>query len=142
MPLDPTATTHIALALAPGSAPRARAASAHAAPAAAVDSPAGPIDDEPGLDEGSPWNYVIGSVLAAGGIALATIDPIRTSTRDGECADTDCNRVYRFGTESLLKVVAGGVLLAGGAVVLLLQPLRVEAELSGESAAVRVRGSF
>lgn len=149
LPLDPTATTRIALALAPAANAKAAPSSAPAgsgaihvstAPEAAMD--VSPIDQEPPLDEPSPFNYVIGGVLAAGGIALATVDPLRASARDGECANPECTEVYTFGSESLLKVIAGGVLVAGGVVLMLWQPLRVEASVDDTSAALRVRGAF
>jgi PEGA domain len=151
LPLDPTATTRIALALAPATNSNAKAAPSKEPPAeAAMHVSTAPeaatdpslIDREPPLDEASPFNYVIGGVLAAGGIALATIDPVRASARDGECANPDCTRVYTFGSESLLKVIAGGVLLSAGVVMMLWRPIRVEADVTDDSAALRVRGTF
>ena len=75
LPLDPTATTRIALALAPATATATNAKAVpgpsaegsgtvlvSTAPEAAMDP--SPIDQEPPLDEASPFNYVIGGVLA------------------------------------------------------------------------------
>jgi hypothetical protein len=137
MPLDPTSYARIEVSL--------EAATARE-PAPKEPKPAGPeavssrdldLPDEPPLDRASPWNFILGGVLIAGGIALATIEPIQAAAKDGECVDSACERVYKVGTQSVLQV-AGGVALAGVGITLMIwQPFRVE--VSSEHALIAAR---
>jgi hypothetical protein len=145
MPLDPTATLRVQVALAPGAAQEAGDAAGppvreEAQPAGAADLAVAP--DEPPGDQASPWNYVLGGAAIAAGIALATIDPLRAAARDGDCVDRECQRVYEFGAQSALKVVAGVALAGAGVTVLIWRPLRVRASVDRESAGFHVHARF
>jgi hypothetical protein len=100
-----------------------------------------PIDDyglgEPAIaDAPSPWNFVIGGVLAAGGLALATIEPIQTFAREGDCAGS-CSRRYAAGTDTALQISFGVLAAAAGVAVMIWQPLRIDAEASTQHATLR-----
>jgi hypothetical protein len=62
-------------------------------------------------------DYVLGVAFALGGIALGTIDPVRTALKDGECADPACRNVYAFSSRSALEVAGGVALIATGAAI-------------------------
>lgn len=144
MPLDPTVVHEVSVALAPGADGAAVASATRGAPQPVV--PAGDAVEEVDLSETvskpSVWNYVLGGVAIACGIALATVDPVRAAARDGECANDDCTQVYAFGTESAIKVAAGAVLAAAGVVVMVWAPLRVEAQVDAQAVTLQVRGQF
>lgn len=95
------------------------------------------LDDPAVADAPSPWNFVLGGVLAAGGVALMTIQPIPDAIEDGDCADSECKRKYAFGSESALKIGVGAVLAAAGVTVMIWQPLRVDVHADGESASLK-----
>jgi hypothetical protein len=134
VPLDPTSTLRVELSLQPD--------------AASLDAPQPspqPVDlalhAEP-RDEASPWNFVLGGVLVAGGLALATIEPVQAAAKDGECADAACDRVYSFGARSGLQVAGGAVLAGAGVALLIWQPLRVEAHAGSAGARIALHGYF
>lgn len=66
-----------------------------------------------------PADYIVGGVLALGGVLLMTIDPIPAVAQYHECANADCSRRYTFGTRTALEVAGGAALVAAGAVVAL-----------------------
>jgi len=146
VPLEPTATARVDVALdatqmpsptAPDPAPAADAALANDATAVLPDR----SDAEP-RTKSSPWNYVLGGALTAVGGALIVIDPVRAAARDGRCADPECNRVYDFGTRSALELVAGIALVGAGVTVLIWQPLRIQTEVGPDHALLRTRLAF
>ena len=146
VPIEPTATARIDVALdatqapAPGSTvPSMAASTALANDATAV--PADRLGPEP-RTQSSPWNYVLGGALTAIGGALIVIDPVRAAARDGRCADPECNRVYDFGTRSALELAAGIALVGAGVTVLIWQPLRIQTEVAPDRALVRTRLVF
>jgi hypothetical protein len=140
IPLEPTTTARIELELAPDSS---------AAPSSPTESTAPLTDDyvqdDPAratADRASPWNYVIGGVVAAGGLALATIEPIQTISKDGDCANDACSERYATGGETALKIGAGVLLAAAGVTIMIWQPLRVEADIGEDHAVIRGHLSF
>jgi hypothetical protein len=141
MPLDPTATLRLQVALAAGLASPGSAAEPAGSRAPGGAELAYTAPDAPS-DAASPWNYVIGGVAIAAGVAVATIDPVRAAARDGECVDRECERVYAFGADSALKLMAGVALAGAGAAVLIWRPLRVRARVDGESAGLDVHAQF
>jgi hypothetical protein len=125
MPLDPTETVRVEL-------------SATGAPASA--EVALPPDDL--IEQPSVWNYILGGSAIGVGVALATIDPIPSALRDGECVDSDCEQVYEFGSRSLIQVAVGGALAAAGVTLMIWQPITVETRLGPDHAAILVGGSL
>ena len=93
-------------------------------------------------ERSSPWNYVLGGALLAGGVALATIEPIQALVKDGDCADADCTQVYDFGTRSGLQLAAGAVLAGVGITWLVWQPLHITVITPGDGARLSIRGRF
>lgn len=147
MPLDPTATLRVEVALAPATASQSAAALSPVGgtPDRAMPADRGELPQAPpptAADEPSVWNYVLGGVTIAGGLALATIDPLRAAARDGECVDRDCTRVYSFGGDSALKMVAGIALVGAGITVMIWQPIRVSAQVDERSAQLSVHARF
>jgi hypothetical protein len=125
MPLDPTETVRVEI-------------SAAGAPAAAdVGLPPDDLIEEP-----SVWNYILGGSAIGVGVALATIDPIPSAIRDGECVDSDCEEVYEFGNRSLSQVAVGGALAAAGVTLMIWQPITVETRLGPDHAVILVGGSL
>jgi hypothetical protein len=146
VPLEPTATARVDVALDAAQTPLpASPGPDSAADAASLDSatavPADRIDSEP-RSKASPWNYALGGALTAIGGALIVIDPVRAAARDGRCADPECSRVYDFGTRSALELAAGIALVGAGVTVLIWQPLRVQTEVGPDRALVRARLAF
>ena len=150
VPLEPTATTRVDVAL-PAQSEAALAATAAAATAAEREQPtavpADPTIDTSPPDEAprttqSPWNFVLGGALAAAGGLLIVVDPVRVAIREGRCVDPECKQEYRFGTKTALKLVAGITLIGSGLTVLIWQPLRVEARVGPDQAVMHARLSF
>jgi hypothetical protein len=134
IPLEPTTTARIELELQPTDKPGL------ARPTAAPPVTDDYVQEDPvhaAHDEASPWNFVIGGILAAGGVALATIQPIPDAIESGQCADAECKEEYHFGGESVLKVGVGALIAAAGVTFMIWQPLRIEAEVDHGSALVR-----
>ena len=131
VPFESTNITHVQLDLPSQIAPIPEGTQA-ATPPQQVDDYV--LDEPATADAPSPWNFVIGGVLAAGGVALATIQPIPDAIEAGDCADDDCKRLYKFGSASVVKIGLGAVLVAAGVTVMIWQPLRVEARVDSESA--------
>jgi hypothetical protein len=146
IPLEPTATARVQVALSAASHPNmANAPASDRAPALDLttthDTPPSYVDpsDEPAETTGSVWNFVLGGALAAGGVALATIEPIQAAAKDGDCANDDCSELYKFGGDSTLKIAAGAVLVAAGVTVMIWQPIQVRAEVDETHALVSAR---
>jgi len=93
-------------------------------------------------DQASPWNFVLGGVVAAAGVALATIEPIQTIAQDGDCANDACSKHYAIGGNTALKIGAGTLLAAAGFTIMIWQPLRVEADVDAEHALLRGKLKF
>jgi hypothetical protein len=134
IPLEPTTTARIELEL--------TADNGKPTPLATVAEPPRADDylqGDPALtrDEASPWNYVIGGILAAGGVALATIEPIQTLSKDGDCANDECSERYAAGGETALKIGAGALIAAAGVTIMIWQPFRMSAEINRDQALVR-----
>jgi hypothetical protein len=94
----------------------------------------------------SPWNYVLGGLLIAGGIALA-IEPARELALDGKCVgDRDaqgrCGERVNFGGRGIVLGVGAGAALLGGAAVLSWRPLRTEVRVEAGQAGARLHVSF
>ena len=140
IPLEPTTTARIELELSPEST--------SSQPAAQPESTSPPDDyvqADPmhaSHDEPSPWNYVLGGLAIAGGVALATIEPIQTFAKDGDCANDECSERYAAGGETALKIAAGALIAAAGVTVIIWQPLRVEAEIGQDHALLRGHLAF
>lgn len=137
--LEPTTTGYVELALTP-SEPSA------SEPDAPVHAPVDDsLSDDPARApraKASPWNFVLGGVLIAGGIALATIEPIQTIAKDGDCANDECSERYTVGGETALKIGAGALLAAAGVTIMIWQPLRIDADVGPERALLRGRLAF
>jgi hypothetical protein len=127
MPLDPTETVRVELAM-------------NAAPAATAADMTLPPDDV--VQEPSIWNYILGGSAIGVGVALATIDPIPSALRDGECVDADCEQVYEFGDRSLIQVGVGAALVATGVTLMVWRPFTVETRLGPDHAALYLRGDL
>lgn len=139
IPLEPTTTARIELELAREGDPTAVASSSEPPPVNDY------VQDDPAQappDRASPWNYVIGGVLAAGGVMLATIEPIQTISKDGDCANDACSERYAIGGETALKIGAGVLLAGAGVTVMIWQPLRVEADIGEDHAVIRGHLAF
>jgi len=139
IPLEPTTTARIELELAREGDATAVASSSEPAPVEDY------VQDDPARaapDQASPWNYVIGGVLAAGGVLLATIEPIQTISKDGDCANDACSERYTVGGATALKIGAGVLLAAAGVTVMIWQPLRVEADIGEDHAVIRGHLAF
>lgn len=135
IPLEPTTTARVELELLRETGVPAPAAQPTTAPLIndyVADDPARAPEDE-----ASPWNFVLGGILAAGGVALATIEPVQAAAQDGDCANDACTEVYEFGGESILKISIGAALVAAGVTVMIWQPLRVQAEIDERQALLR-----
>jgi hypothetical protein len=143
IPLEPTATARVQVALDAANPSLVDPAASERAPAldlstSPTSSDVDPIE-APGERTASVWNFVLGGALAAGGIALATIEPIQAAAKDGECAKDPCTELYTFGTDSIVKVAAGAALAAVGVTVMIWQPIQVRAEVSSTHALLRAR---
>jgi hypothetical protein len=145
IPLEPTATARVQVALSATPQPSMADASATergpTLDVAAGDAAPSYVDpvDAPAERTGSVWNFVLGGALAAGGVALATIEPIQAAAKDGDCAKDPCTEVYEFGTNSALKVAAGALLVAAGVTVMIWQPIQVRAEVDATHAFIAAR---
>ena len=97
------------------------------------------------LDEASPWNFVLGGVLALAALP-ALIEGANGLANDGQCLQQDaagsCSEVAHFRTGGAVMLAAGGVALAAGAYFLIAQPFRVEAVTTAGGAQLRVRARF
>jgi len=159
-----TRTANVALAalgvqrvdfrLAPGADAPAATAHARSEPRAGaatsveLGTPARPdgIAETKGLTRPTLWNYVLGGVLIAGGIALA-IEPMRELALEGKCVgDRDaqgrCGERVTFGGRGIALGVAASAALLGGAAVLLWRPLRTEVRVEAGQAGARLQVSF
>ena len=138
--LEPTTTALIDLELARTAPPTTppRVAPPEPLPAPPNDYVTEDPAREP-IDKASPWNFVLGGVLAAGGVALATIEPIQTLAKDGDCANDSCSERYVAGGETFAKIGLGALLAAAGVTIMIWQPLRVDAEITDEHALLRAR---
>jgi hypothetical protein len=134
--LEPTTTALVELEL-------VRAAAGAATPAPETAPLANDyVNEDPArepTDKASPWNFVLGGILAAGGLALATIEPAQTLAKDGDCANDACSERYAAGGETFAKIGVGALLAAAGVTLMIWQPLRVDAEISDEHALLRAR---
>lgn len=101
-------------------------------------------DRPPPPYEASVWNFLLGGAAVAGGIAIATVDPVRTAMRQDDCASgtMPCTEWYGIGKESIAKVVGGSLLAVTGVAFMIWQPLQVEAEVGDRSAKISLRGQF
>jgi hypothetical protein len=141
IPLEPTTTARVELELAPNDAPAAAPPPAEATPALANDY----VSEDPNhapRDEASAWNYVLGGLAIAGGVALATIEPAQTFAKDGDCANDACTERYAAGGETALKIGAGALIAAAGVTFMIWQPIRVSAELGADRAILHGRAHF
>jgi len=87
-------------------------------------------------------DYLLGGVIALGGVLLMTIDPIHTLAKSGDCADARCRQVYGFSTRSTLQVIGGAALIGLGAVMTFaIQPFAVEVQ-TGEHSTLSLKASF
>lgn len=99
------------------------------------------------LDEPHFANWIIGGALIAGGIA-SLISPIHTLATLDECADAQglppglCRSAVSFGAQSGVLTAIGVAAIAGGAVFLLVAPLRVDVAASPTSARLTLTGQF
>jgi len=137
--LEPTTTARVELQLEP-ERPTTHARTDQSPPLATdyvADDPARAF-----TDQASPWNFIVGGVLAAGGVALATIEPIQTISKDGNCANTACTERYSAGAETALKIGAGALLAAAGVTLMVWQPLRIEAHATPDRAVMRAQLTF
>lgn len=140
IPLEPTTTARVELELAPQAAPAATPTAETAAPLA--DDYVQEDPSEAPRDEASAWNFVIGGLAIAGGVALATIEPVQTFSKDGDCANDACTERYAAGSETALKIGAGALIAAAGVTFMIWQPLRVNAELGADRAILHGRVLF
>lgn len=135
--LEPTTTALVELEL-----PRAPAGAPDAVATPAPTPSNDYVSEDPArapADKASPWNFVLGGILAAGGVALATIEPIQTFAKDGDCANDACSERYAAGGATYAKIGLGALLAATGVTIMIWQPLRVDADLSEEHAVLRAR---
>jgi hypothetical protein len=87
-------------------------------------------------------DYVLGGSLALGGLLLASIDPIQTAAKSGQCADPDCRTLYSFSTRSAIEVASGAALvLLGVAVTFWWKPFSVRAS-TGERTSIALQAHF
>jgi hypothetical protein len=87
-------------------------------------------------------DYLLGGAVAASGLLLMTVDPLRTLARDGDCADRSCQKVYGFSTRSTLQVMGGAGLVALGAVItFVVQPFAARVSV-GEQSSVSFSTTF
>jgi hypothetical protein len=87
-------------------------------------------------------DYVLGGVLALGGVMLATIDPIQAAAKSGDCADASCRRLYTFSTRSTIEVAGGAALVVlGAAVTFWWKPFSVRVS-SGDRTSLTLQSHF
>jgi hypothetical protein len=139
IPLEPTTTARIELEL-PPERPTTHARTDQPPPLA-TDYVAEDPARKP-TDEASPWNFIVGGLLAAGGVAIATIEPIQNIAKDGDCANDACTARYTVGGETALKIGAGALLAAAGVTLMIWQPLRIEAHATPDRAVVQGQLTF
>jgi hypothetical protein len=118
----------------PQSASAAVSAESNARRSVPADSLEPDTGGEPPLRAPSPWNYVIGSALLAGAVALA-IEPVREIALHDDCVGTRdeqgrCSERVRFGTRGKLLAAGAAIALVSGVTVLVFRPIRVEVDAS------------
>ena len=140
--LEPTTTAEVELELAREAANPVAPSAPTATSTPEVAQTNDYVSEDPARvpeDKASPWNFILGGALAVGGVALATIEPVQTLAKDGECANDDCSELYAAGGSTFAKIGLGALLAAGGVTIMIWQPLRVDAELNDEHALLRAR---
>lgn len=135
IPLEPTTTARVELELRPNDKPGAAQPTTLQPPV--TDDYVQEDPTHAARDEASPWNFIVGGILAAGGVALAAIEPIQTLSKDGDCANDECSERYAAGGETALKIGAGALIAAAGVTVMIWQPFRMSAEINRDQALLR-----
>lgn len=153
IPLEPTSTARIEVALDTASAKVATSEPVYTAPVASQQPQ--PVDDraliqavepyEHTRDSASVWSFVIGGAVAVGGVALATIQPIQTAARAGDCADASCTTEYGVSAETVVQIALGAAMVGAGVTFMIWQPIRdvsIETEVDPSRALLRARATF
>ncbi|MGE0785858.1 MAG: PEGA domain-containing protein [Sandaracinaceae bacterium] len=99
----------------------------------------------PRATEPSPFNWVIGAVLAVGGV-VALISPLQTLARDGQCVDmvanVGCVERVHVGPQTASLLAVGIAALIAAVIVDATAPIQVEVDVDARGASASVRGRF
>jgi hypothetical protein len=94
----------------------------------------------------SPWNYALGSVLVLAGAAMLIV-PLQTVVQQGDCigevdAAGRCAARVDAGAGTYAQLGIAVALLAGGATVFALRPLRIDVQASERRAFLELTTTF
>jgi len=93
----------------------------------------------------SPFNWIIGGVLAVGGV-VTLISPLSTLAREGQCeeaiADVGCQEMVRFGAQSGVLLGVGLAALTAAVLMDAISPIRVQVAAGSDGARLGVEGTF